>query len=72
MKNALILFAVVCIWASATSASNAEEKPGVQSTAQLNTQVKVQMGYLLYLPKDYDKQASWPLMLFLHGAGADG
>jgi predicted peptidase len=30
------------------------------------------MGYLLYLPKDYEKQASWPLVMFLHGAGERG
>ena len=72
MKNAVILFTAVCVWASAAGSSYSQEKPGVQITAQLNTQVKVQMGYLLYLPKDYDKQASWPLMLFLHGAGERG
>lgn len=72
MKHILILFAAVCAWASAASPSYCEEKPGVQSTAQLNTQVKVQMGYLLYLPKDYEKKASWPMMLFLHGAGERG
>ena len=29
------------------------------------------VGYLLYLPADYDASADvkWPLMLFLHGAG---
>ncbi len=30
------------------------------------------MKYLLYLPKDYEKKPSWPLMLFLHGAGERG
>jgi predicted peptidase len=30
------------------------------------------MGYLLYLPKDYDSQESWALVLFLHGAGERG
>ena len=30
------------------------------------------MKYLIYLPKDYDKKESWPLMLFLHGAGERG
>ena len=49
-----------------------DEKPGVQITAKLDTQVKVQMGYLLYLPKDYEKQELWPLVLFLHGAGERG
>ena len=30
------------------------------------------MKYLLYLPKDYEQKPSWPLMLFLHGAGERG
>ena len=30
------------------------------------------MKYLLYLPKDYDQKESWPLLLFLHGAGERG
>jgi predicted peptidase len=49
-----------------------EEPSGVQKPAQLKTQVKVEMDYLLYLPKDYDTQESWPLLLFLHGSGERG
>ncbi len=49
-----------------------DEQSGIQKPAQLNTQVKVEMDFLLYLPKDYDKQESWPLVLFLHGAGERG
>jgi predicted peptidase len=30
------------------------------------------MKYLLYLPKDYRQKDSWPLLLFLHGAGERG
>jgi predicted peptidase len=32
------------------------------------------MKYLLYMPKDYGKEAGkkWPLMLFLHGSGESG
>jgi len=35
---------------------------------------KEEVQYLLFLPKDYDANAkkSWPLMLFLHGAGERG
>lgn len=40
--------------------------------ARLDTQVRVELNYLLYLPKDYGQQASWPLLLFLHGAGERG
>jgi predicted peptidase len=44
----------------------------VQTTHSLDRPVKVHLEYLLYLPKDYDKQDRWPLMLFLHGAGERG
>ena len=30
------------------------------------------MGYLLFLPQDYDQKESWPLLVFLHGAGERG
>ncbi|QDS87821.1 Endo-1,4-beta-xylanase Z precursor [Rosistilla ulvae] len=43
-----------------------------QAAVHLDAKVEVQMDYLLYLPKDYDKQKSWPLVLFLHGAGERG
>ena len=43
-----------------------------QQAAKLETQVPVTLNYLLYLPKDYDKQDAWPLVLFLHGAGERG
>ena len=72
MKHGLLLSLSLAALASVPNLANCDAKPGVQQTARLDTQVKVQMGYLLYLPKDYTKQASWPLLLFLHGAGERG
>ena len=46
--------------------------PGQQRAAELNTQVPLSVKYLLFLPEDYEKKESWPLMLFLHGAGERG
>jgi predicted peptidase len=43
-----------------------------QKAQRLDVTVKVEMDYLLYLPKDYDTQESWPLVLFLHGSGERG
>jgi predicted peptidase len=69
MKNlslvVLVLFAVIF------SSYEASADDG-QEAAKLETQVKVQMDYLLYLPKDYEKQESCPLLLFLHGSGERG
>lgn len=43
-----------------------------QQPCELNRTIKVQMKYLLALPKDYDQKESWPLLLFLHGSGERG
>ncbi len=72
MKHGLLFVFAFAALASVPSRATCADKPGVQQTARLDTQVKVQMGYLLYLPKDYEKQASWPLLLFLHGGGERG
>jgi len=52
--------------------ATAEESATAQKETTLKTDVTVEIDYLLYLPKDYDKQESWPLVLFLHGAGERG
>ena len=43
-----------------------------QKPERLSATIVVEMDYLIYLPKDYEKQKSWPLMLFLHGGGERG
>ncbi|MCA9086580.1 MAG: prolyl oligopeptidase family serine peptidase [Planctomycetaceae bacterium] len=43
-----------------------------QTKQALNVQVPVHLDYLLALPKDYESQEKWPLLLFLHGAGERG
>ena len=68
LSSLLAFAALACLPGRATCA----DQPGVQQTARLDTQVKVQLNYLLYLPKEYEKQESWPLLLFLHGSGERG
>ena len=43
-----------------------------QKPAKLTVQVPIEINYLLYLPKDYANQESWPLLVFLHGSGERG
>ena len=47
-----------------------DEKAGTQQAAKV--EIKFEVKYVLYLPKDYDKQEKWPLVLFLHGSGERG
>ena len=48
------------------------QPPGVQRPQKVEVTVKMDLSYLLFLPEDYDKEKSWPLILFLHGAGESG
>jgi len=49
--------------------SGGEER---QTAQQFRKTIEVKLDYLLYLPKDYDSKESWPLVVFLHGAGERG
>lgn len=47
-------------------------RPGRQVRQQYVQQSGVPIDYLLYLPQRYHRQRKWPLVVFLHGAGARG
>jgi predicted peptidase len=74
MKNAFISCAVISIWSSMALCGRAADspQPGVQQKLHMSVTVEVEMDYLLYLPKEYEQNESWPLLLFLHGAGERG
>lgn len=72
MKTCLLFLLTMSTIAFPCRRALAEEQAGSQQSEKLQTQVKVELSYLLYLPKDYERQESWPLLLFLHGAGERG
>jgi predicted peptidase len=76
MKLLIVLsLAVALAWAGCASR---EPIPAASmqtpQTFQKRVKKTVRANYLLYLPKDYSatSKKSWPLMLFLHGAGERG
>lgn len=71
MKPTLVTLTVFLAMTT-SSTTPADEQAGTQTAAQLDVQIPVRMGYLLYLPEEYEQQESWPLVLFLHGAGERG
>lgn len=72
---AVALLAVFCmsgwLW-SAEPQGPSVAPPSPLKASELDRTVKVHLKYLLYLPKNYDQQPAWPLVLFLHGAGERG
>lgn len=44
-------------------------EPGKQIETTMQTADSAEVGYLIYLPDNYDSKERWPLMLFLHGRG---
>lgn len=55
---------------AAVGLASADEQ--VQKAHRLSAQIPVTLDYLLYLPPGYESRDSWPLLLFLHGAGERG
>ncbi len=80
MPRSRIVFVVGLVlslgWIGTSRSRAAESQPpeglGQQTARQLDRAFQVQLKYLLYLPKDYAAKESWPLLLFLHGAGERG
>jgi predicted peptidase len=68
MIRTLALF----LFAAAVLSAPVQADDSGQTPQRLDVTIRVQMGYLLYLPKDYDTKESWPLVLFLHGSGERG
>lgn len=79
MKIACHLFAVgvAALFSAGVAAqtANSDSAPIAQQTHTFRREVphKVDLQYLLFLPKGYDKSANdWPLILYLHGGSARG
>jgi predicted peptidase len=70
--NILWTFGVTLTLAALLSSNRAAADETAQQSCELDRTVKVTMDYLLYLPEGYDEKDSWPLLLFLHGAGERG
>jgi predicted peptidase len=63
-----ILVLVLVLALAAPAAAQQQEK-----SFEKEITVKMKLGYLLFLPEGYDKaEKSWPLLVFLHGAGETG
>jgi len=64
--------ALLAIASTPCSEPGIADTTSVFRTARLDASAHVQLGYLLYLPNEYEESGSWPLLLFLHGYGARG
>jgi predicted peptidase len=62
----------ICLLSASPSLADDAPRPGSLTPAKLERQIVAELDYLLYLPDDYEQHESWPLLLFLHGAGERG
>ncbi len=65
----IVLFLLITGFSSHLAA---DEKGQVSKALKKDVIVRVELGYLLSVPKDYDTKDSWPVVLFLHGSGERG
>ena len=76
LKIAILLAGMVLqavrIGAVAEPAHNAQAAGNRQKPGEMERTLEISMKYLLSLPKEYEQRDSWPLLLFLHGAGERG
>jgi predicted peptidase len=49
-----------------------EPAKGEQTEMKMKRKAELELGYLLYVPKDYSADKAWPLVVFLHGVGERG
>lgn len=66
--------AAVALFACCAVSMAAEPKPGEQVARMYKADGADKLGYWLYLPGEYGKDAGkkWPVILFLHGSGEAG
>jgi len=76
VRSHLWVFLLAAAMGSAAAEISGTPQPGAQVPGAYRAVVAQtnQLEYLLYLPKTYDADSSksWPLVLFLHGAGERG
>lgn len=71
--NLVVVIAAVCLLCGCgPSQTRKAAALGEQREMTMSREVDVKLNYLLYLPKDYNEDKAWPLMVFLHGAGERG
>lgn len=70
MRNAILILASIATVVLGSRFARADAPS--QQPAKLDAQVPVELDYLLYLPEGYEEKESWPLVVFLHGAGERG
>ena len=72
-RSLMSAFLTIVVLSGILAVASAEEADRLKPK-EFETEITltIRNNYLLYLPRDYDKQAGWPLLIFLHGAGERG
>lgn len=69
MRNGMILAIAVVLAAAGCAAAQPVQTGFLDRTVPV---AGADYGYQVYVPRDYDATAEWPVILFLHGGGEGG
>lgn len=78
MSTTTLCLATSLVWLALSAVASAADDPPAAAdaarTLEKSATVEFKLNYLITLPKGYDadQETTWPLMLFLHGAGESG
>ena len=74
MKSAAMFLVTVALFVGAAGVSMAQEETQAVKQQEKTFTKRLELSYLLFLPSDYDAASdkTWPLIVFLHGAGERG
>jgi predicted peptidase len=65
-------FLLFILAAALPAAAFAKSEPQLLRVSYPSATLHAERDYFVYLPRDFDEQAAWPVMLFLHGNGERG
>lgn len=64
----VILFIIVLLISTSANLTAQKLKPGPQDLSFFSTADETDQPYAVYIPRDYDENQKYPLVIFLHGA----
>ncbi len=68
----LPLFVIICLSSTSLFSADEQSEPRLERVSYQSDATGKERDYYVYLPRGFEQQDDWPVMLFLHGNGERG